>query len=299
MAISDFYTLNKHYKTRIVPHIKDSGGEPLRALSVGLDLLENKKVQAIIGLGTSPEANFLAALGDKAKVPILYLSGSPMLSTEYPYPVQLTQDQILEFDGVASIVESFQRTNVILIYEQGEIISNLADSFQEKNIHIAHKSAISLSATDEQILVELHNLTSSTLQTTIFVVHVSPSLVSRFFLNVKRLGMISKGYAWIITDKTMDLLHSMDSSVLIESIQGALGFKSYIPPSNELHNFTVRWRRKMHMENPNKEMMELNVFGIWAYDAIWALTRAVEKVADKISQTKEQNAASIEHNRLS
>ncbi|XP_059626903.1 glutamate receptor 2.2-like [Cornus florida] len=102
---------------------------------------------------------------------------------------------------------------------------------------------------------------------------------------------MSEGYAWIITDKAMDLLHSMDSSVLIESIQGALGFKSYIPPLSKLHNFTIRWRRKMRMENPNMEMMELNVFGIWAYDAIWALARAVEKVADKISQTKEQSAA--------
>ncbi|XP_059644379.1 glutamate receptor 2.1-like [Cornus florida] len=44
-------------------------------------------------------------------------------------------------------------------------------------------------------------------------------------------------------------------------------------------------------ENPNMEMMELNVFGIWAYDSIWALARAVEKVVDKIFKTKEQNAA--------
>ncbi|XP_059626296.1 glutamate receptor 2.7-like [Cornus florida] len=261
--------------------------------SVAIDLLENNKVQAIIGPGTSPEANFLAALGDKAKVPILSFSGSgTSSSTEYPsYLVQLTQDQTLEFDGIASIVESFQWTNVILIYEEGEIISNLADSFQEKNIRIAYKTAISASATDEQILVELHNLTSTTPQTTIFVVHVSASLASHLFLNIKRLGMMSEGYAWIITGKTMELLHSMDSSVLIESMQGVLGFKSHIPPSREHHNFALRWRRKFHMEKSDMEMMELNVFGIRAYDAIWALAKAVERVADKISHTQEQNAA--------
>ncbi|XP_059626898.1 glutamate receptor 2.3-like [Cornus florida] len=289
MAISDFYALNTHYTTRILLHIRDSKGEPLRALSAALDLLENMKVQAIIGPGTSPEAMLLAALGDKAKVPILSFSRTP--PTEYPYLVQLLQDQTLEFYGVASVVESFQWTNVILIYEEGEIISNLADSFQEKNIRIAYRSAISPSATDEQILVELHNITSSSTPQTTFVVHVSPSLASRLFLNVKRLGMMSEGYAWIVTDKTMDLLHSMDSSVLIESMQGVLGFKSHIPSSYQLSNFTVRWRRKFRMEKPNMEMIELNVFGLWAYDAIWALARAVERVTDKISQTKKQNVA--------
>ncbi|XP_059626297.1 glutamate receptor 1.3-like [Cornus florida] len=289
MAISDFYALNTHYTTRILLHIRDSEGQPLRALSAVVDLLENMKVQAIIGPGTSPEAKLLAALGDKAKIPILSFTRT---HPTYPsYLVQLTQDQTLEFDGVASIVESFQWRNVILIYEEGEIISNFANSFHEKNIRIAYKSEISPSTTDEQILQELHNLTS-TLHTTIFVVHASPSLVSRLFLNVKRVGMMSEGYVWIITDKTMELLHSMDSSEFIESMQGALGFKSYIPPSSELRNFTLRWRRKFRIDEPNMEMTELNVFGIRAYDAIGALARAVERVVDKISQTKEQNAAS-------
>ncbi|XP_059625215.1 glutamate receptor 1.4-like [Cornus florida] len=115
MAISDFYALNTHYTTRILLHIRDSKGEPLRALSAVLDLLENMKVQAIIGPGTSPEAMLLAALGDKAKVPILSFSRTPS-PTEYSYLVQLTQDQTLEFYGVASVVESFQWTNVNFSY---------------------------------------------------------------------------------------------------------------------------------------------------------------------------------------
>lgn len=36
MAISDFYALNSHYKTRVVLHTRNSEGEPLRALSAGM-----------------------------------------------------------------------------------------------------------------------------------------------------------------------------------------------------------------------------------------------------------------------
>ncbi|GKF36734.1 hypothetical protein Tco_0113492, partial [Tanacetum coccineum] len=32
-AVSDFYTVNSHYQTRIVLHNKDTSGEPLHALS--------------------------------------------------------------------------------------------------------------------------------------------------------------------------------------------------------------------------------------------------------------------------
>ena len=35
MALSDFYTFNNHYKTRIVLHSRDTHGEPLHALSAG------------------------------------------------------------------------------------------------------------------------------------------------------------------------------------------------------------------------------------------------------------------------
>lgn len=35
MAISDFYALNTHYKTRLVLHSRDSEGDPFRALNTG------------------------------------------------------------------------------------------------------------------------------------------------------------------------------------------------------------------------------------------------------------------------
>ncbi|CAL5353355.1 unnamed protein product [Camellia sinensis] len=287
MAISDFYAVNNHYKIRVVLHTRDSNGEPLLALSAAvstlpfaaLDLLDNIKVQAmIIGPETSLEEKLLAFLGDKAKVPIISFMTSPC-STHYPYFVQIKSDEITEFKGITDIIGSFGWRNVILVHEDTdcgrEILPFLANTFEETGLHIAYMSSISPSATNDQIIEELHKL--MTTQTTVYIVHISPSLASRLFLNVKKLGMMTEGYAWIVTAKTMNVLHSMDSSA-IESMQGAFGSKSYILASGELHNFTLRWKRKFHIQDPSFEVAELNIFGIWAYDAIWALARAVERV---------------------
>ncbi|CAL5427070.1 unnamed protein product [Camellia sinensis] len=276
MAISDFYAVNTpQYKTRVILHTRDSNGEPLLALSAvvsalpfaALDLIENIKVQAIIiGPETSLEDKVWALLGEKAKMPIISFATSPY-STHYPYSVQIKPDKIIEFKGIADIVGSFGWRNVILVHEDTdcgrEILPFLVNTFEETSMHISYMSSISSSATNDQILEELHKLKTM-------------------------LGKMDEGHAWIVTAKTMNLLHTMDSSS-IESMQGGLGFKSYIPMSSELHNFTVRWRREFHIQNSSFEVAELNAFGIWAYDATWALARAVEKVKNSSPSTRDSH----------
>ncbi|KAJ4719192.1 Glutamate receptor [Melia azedarach] len=139
----------------------------------------------------------------------------------------------------------------------------MLDSLQKSGIHISHMIAIPTSSTDDEIVEKLSLLMA--FQTKVFVVHLSHSLASGFFLNAKKLGMMTKGYAWIVTETTMSFLHSMDSSV-VESMEGVLGMKHYIPASRELYNFTLRWRMKMFNDHPNAEVLELDVHGILAYD---------------------------------
>ncbi|TXG55686.1 hypothetical protein EZV62_020942 [Acer yangbiense] len=95
--------------------------------------------------------------------------------------------------------------------------------------------------------------------------------------NIKMLEMMSEGYVWIVTDTIMSFFHSMDTLV-VESMQGVVGLKPYIPASKELNNFTLRWRRKMYIDHPNAEVLELDAYGILAYDAIWALAEAAQKL---------------------
>ncbi|KAK6237097.1 hypothetical protein SCA6_012434 [Theobroma cacao] len=105
-----------------------------------------------------------------------------------------------------------------------------------------------------------------------------PSLGTKLFAIAKEVGMMSEGYAWIVTDG-MTNLWSLTNPPTIDSMQGVLGVRTYVPGTNELENFKVRWKRKFQQDNPTIINVELNIFGPWAYDATFALAMAIENVS--------------------
>ncbi|OMP07973.1 Extracellular ligand-binding receptor [Corchorus olitorius] len=173
-------------------------------------------------------------------------------------------DQTSQVKGVAALMELYKWNTVILVHEENydlnidhdDTIPYMVSLFEEKNIRISFMSAIVASFNDDQIIEQLHEL--KTLQTSIFIVHLSHILASRLFINAKRMGMMSKGYAWIVTSKSMNHFSLIDFSV-VESMEGVLGFRSYIPQSKEF-----------------------NILGLLAYDVTWSLVKAAESIAAKI-----------------
>ncbi|XP_038999703.1 glutamate receptor 2.2-like [Hibiscus syriacus] len=89
--------------------------------------------------------------------------------------------------------------------------------------------------------------------------------------------MVGQGYAWITTSMITNFVNSMDPSV-IESMQGVVGFKPYIPASKAVRRFEIRWSKNLD-ENQNLQEMELNVYGMWTYDIVHAIATAAERVA--------------------
>lgn len=243
------------------------------------------------------EAKFIADFGDKVNVPVISLSNipnsSPILKEDkYPFLVQAAQDETLQFKGMASIVKAFKWTEVILIYEDilesenydNYIIQNMITSFQQNNIEIAYKSVMSAYFTDKQLHDELHKLLA--FQTTVFIIHISSNdFLSRILINSKKLGIMSKGYAWFMTATTMKHLHNEDyTPELIKAMEGVVGLKSYIPASKDVDKFTSKLTRAIYNENHKiMELKELGASGIWAYDSIWALAEAVERTRFKLS----------------
>ncbi|KAJ8560147.1 hypothetical protein K7X08_004205 [Anisodus acutangulus] len=280
LALEDYHAASRS-AIRIVPHLRDSKKDDVEAASAAIYLLKDVQVQAIFGPQMSSQTDFVIDLGNRVKVPIISPATSPLLTVkEHPYFIRGALPSSSQTKAIAAIVKNFDWREVVLINEDSSygtgIVPHLTDALLEIGTLVSYRSVISPSANDDQILRELYKL--NTMQTRVFIVHLQPVLASRLFLKAKEAGMMNNGYAWIITDLLTSLLDSVDHSMVESSMQGVLGIKPYVPRTNELINFTKRWRRRFRQEYPDMDPVELKVFGLWAYDGITALAKAVEKV---------------------
>ncbi|KAH7858037.1 hypothetical protein Vadar_019379 [Vaccinium darrowii] len=295
MALEDFYASNLQTRTvKIVIHTRDSKDDAVEAASAAIDLLRNVEVQAILGPPTSTQANFVIDIGNKTQVPVISPATSPSLSPkDNPYFIRGAQNGSSQVECLAAIVKAFNWREVALIYEDTDygrgIGPYLTDSLLGVGTQVRYRRVMSLSATDDHILKELSKL--MTMQTRVFVVHMLPSFASRFFLKVKEVGMMNKGYAWIITDGLTNLLDSVDPKI-IGSMQGVIGVKPHVTNTRKLQNFIERWRKRFRRENPDIDRFELNVFGLWAYDSATALAMAVERSGIARSKFKKPDSTS-------
>ncbi|KAK6274245.1 hypothetical protein POUND7_011328 [Theobroma cacao] len=199
---------------------------------------------------------------------------------KYPYFFRATQNDSSQVKAICAIVVAFGWREAVPIYiddEIGEgIIPYLTNALQGINVRVPYRSVIPSSANDDQISEEIYKL--MTIQTRVFIVHMPPSLGTKLFAIAKEVGMMSEGYVWIVTDG-MTNLWSLTNPPTIDSMQGVLGVRTYVPGTNELENFKVRWKRKFQQDNPTIINAELNIFGPWAYDATFALAMAIENVS--------------------
>ncbi|KAK3437315.1 hypothetical protein EUGRSUZ_C01861 [Eucalyptus grandis] len=263
LSLSNFYSSNPSYKTRLVLNVRDSKGEEVAAAAAAaLDLIKNKQVQAIIGPQSSVQADFVIDLGNKSHVPIISFSAtSPSLSSlRSPYFIRAAQNDSSQVNAISAVVQAFGRREAVLIYVDNEfgegIIPSLMGALEELDTRVPYRSHIPPSAMDDQIGQELYKLMK--MQTRVFIVHMLPPLGSRLLAKAKELGMMSE--------------------VVASSMQGVLGIKTYVPDTRNLDTFMIQWKKKFQQENPSVLSPPLNIFGYYAYDAARALAMAVEEM---------------------
>ncbi|CAL5434844.1 unnamed protein product [Camellia sinensis] len=210
------------------------------------------------------QANFLVHLGEEAHVPILsFFATSPSLSSlRSPYFSQPALNDSSQVQPITSIIQAFGWKEVVPIYienEYGEgLIPFLTNAFQEIEIRVPYESTIHPSANDEEIVAELYKL--MTMQTWVFIVHMTRSLSDRLFTKANEIGMMSEGYVWIITDGITNSLNFFDHSIIIDLMERVIGVKPHVPRSKKHEDFISKWKNKLMNS-------DLNVFGLWAYDA--------------------------------
>jgi glutamate receptor, ionotropic, plant len=244
-------------------------------------LLKNEDVHGILGPQTSAEDTFAEELGRKAQVPLIsFTSRSKSLSyAKNPYFIRTTPDNSNQVKALATICQGFEWHEVVILYEDtdygNQFTSELNREFLMADIRVAYMIAISASAADYQIKKKLENLMR--IQTRVFIVHMNAVLGGRLFVLAKGEKMMSEGYAWLVTDSLGNFLNSIDSTTF-DSMEGILGIRPHVPKSEKLESFQERWKRNMILTKSESAKAELNVYGLWAYDTVWALAMAVEKI---------------------
>ncbi|KAF8042610.1 hypothetical protein BT93_A1060 [Corymbia citriodora subsp. variegata] len=276
MAISDLNASPSHinHHLKLILHPRNSMGQPLKALSSAVELLENEQVEALIGPQTSEEAELLGELGDRVPI-ISFSASSPFLSREKNTNfIRMTTNDNFQVGAIAALVQKFGWRELAIIHEDSSygngIIPDLLVALHEGNARVAHQTVIPPQARDIYVEAQLYKLMA--LSANIFIVHMSATLASRFFLKVNELGMMSTGYGWIVTDGIVNNLPMMDRSAL-DLMQGVIGIRPYVPPSKRLHNFSLKWRNSF-FTNQHHQIPEVNVYCLWAYDSVWALATA-------------------------
>ncbi|XP_077251171.1 glutamate receptor 2.5-like [Tasmannia lanceolata] len=283
MAVEDFY---KTTGNQLVLHLKDSLADPVQAAFSVLDLIKEQKVQAIIGLRTWHYAAFAAKLGDNHQIPIVSLAAN---APPWPFLVRMAPSCDLGMRAVAAIVGSWQWPKVSIIYEEDNNygaagnIANLIDALQEVNSEVESQSVFppfaSLPNPKMAIREELDKLKKKPCR--VFIVHSSLALSTHLFTEAKLMGMMSTDYVWITTDRLTKNFDSINKTV-ISSMQGVIGVKSYFSQtSTRFRKYYVRFRRRFRSQYPEEDNSEPEIFGLQAYDAVWAVAKAMENLQPK------------------
>ncbi|XP_043710299.1 glutamate receptor 2.7-like [Telopea speciosissima] len=264
----------------LVPSIKKS-----LTFYAALDLIKNVGVQAIIGPQTSEEAEFLAKMGSKAHVPIISFSAisSSLSPTQFPYFIRFAQNDSSQIKAIAAVLKAYEYKEVTLIHDNTHsgtaAIPYLIDGLQEIGTHVLRRIVLHHAMKGSEIEDILRELGGKSTRG-VFIVHLSLSLGSQFFLHVKEMGMMkSSGFSdkWIIMSGLTDLMRYMEPS-LLSSMNDVIGIKTRVPLSGPHRRFMAQWRKQFGKDH-SKERLQLNVYGLWAYDATFVTAKAVNRAS--------------------
>ncbi|XP_051150538.1 glutamate receptor 2.7-like [Andrographis paniculata] len=283
IAISEFYKEHSNYSTRLQLHTRNADNSLLSVNSSALELFEQERVQGIVGMLSSTEATtLLAEIGLKFHVPII--SFVSISHSNNSYLVRRTPDDAARAEALAAICRKYRWPEVSVVYEDTyngyKFLSDITKSLQKAKIRFAYAAAIPSSSTNKIIIKELKKL--MTRQSKIFLVHVSPPLGFRLFNLAKKLDVMSEGHAWITSDSLSIFMNSVDRATR-DSMEGVIGIRPYVKHSKKLDHFKEKFKRNVILANISSKGMELNVYGLWAYDVVTALAVALERLTNTIT----------------
>ncbi|KAJ4980417.1 hypothetical protein NE237_031254 [Protea cynaroides] len=244
-----------------------------------LQLME-KDVVAVIGPQSSGIAHIISNVVNELHVPLLsFAATDPTLAAlQFPYFIRTTQSDYFQMYAIADVVEYYGWREVIAIFVDDDYgragISVLGDALAKKLSKISYKAAISAGAPKSIINDLLVGV--NLMESRVYVVHVNPDSGLTVFSVAKSLGMMSSGYVWIATDWLPSVLDSSEpvDPDTMDQLQGVVALRHHTQDSDIKKNFISRWSDLRRKGNASSS---LNSYGLYAYDSVWLVARALDE----------------------
>ncbi|XP_024025797.1 glutamate receptor 3.6, partial [Morus notabilis] len=252
-----------------------------------LRFMENDTV-AIIGPQFSVTAHVISHIANELQVPLLSFAAtdSTLAPLQFPYFVRTTQSDAFQMSAVAELVGYYEWRDVVAIYVDDDFgrngIAALGDKLAEKRCKISYKAPLSPKASKEDITNVLIKVTY--LESRILILHIYTSWGLEVLDAAKNLQMMETGYVWIATDWLSTILDT-DSSILsqkADDFQGVLTLRMHTPNSDLKARFLSKWNNNLTSNGKmGNDSFGLNTYGLYAYDSVWLLARAIESFFDQ------------------
>lgn len=238
---------------------------------------------AIIGPQNSVMAHVLSHLANELHVPLLSFTAlDPTLTPlQYPYFLQTAPNDQFQMNAVADMISYYGWRQVIAVFSDDDQSRNgvtvLGDKLAERRCKLSYKAALPPDpiATASDVATQLVKITS--MESRVIVLHTFAQTGLLVFKEAQKLGMMSKGYVWIATSWLSTVLDSTSASLTSNtsnSIQGVLTLRPHTLQSRKKQAFISRWK---HISNGS---IGLNPYGLYAYDSVWTIARALKLFFD-------------------
>ncbi|XP_019086587.1 PREDICTED: glutamate receptor 3.1-like [Camelina sativa] len=268
--------------TKLQIMMNDAKRSGFLSIMGALQFMETDAV-AIIGPQTSIMAHVLSHLANELTVPMLSFTAlDPTLSPlQFPYFVQTAPSDLFLMRAVADMITYYGWSDVVALYNDDDNSRNgvtaLGDELEERRCRISYKAVLPLDvviSSPVEIIEELIKIRG--MESRVIVVNTFPNTGNMIFKEAERLGMMEKGYVWIATTWLTSLL---DSKYPLDNrlFNGVLTLRLHTPDSRKKRDFAARWKNKL---SNNNKTIGLNVYGLYAYDTVWIIARAVKALLE-------------------
>ncbi|CAH9116456.1 unnamed protein product [Cuscuta europaea] len=265
------------HSTKLNLTMVDANSSPFLATIGVFQVIDNQAV-AIIGPESSAITHMISFIATGLSVPLISFSATdPTLSpSQSPFFIRMAQSDSLQMSALADLIRFHRWREVIAIYVDDEYgrngISYLGDQLARGMSYIHFKFPLSINFDSSELTTALNN--SKNLGPRVYVVHIYPDSMLRFFKVAQKLDMMRSNYVWFATDwLSSSLESSLQNQTSLGFLEGVVGLRPYIPKTRKKDAFKFRWR---NLVNKNFVNSELITHAMYAYDSMWAIALGID-----------------------